>query len=80
MKNYYFTFGQAHVTKDGHPMQHNWVRVIAEDYNSAQDLFIQQFTKQRMEAPNKWAFQYEEEKFRPEFFPCGEYELIEQSI
>lgn len=74
--NYYFTFGQVHRTIDGISMKDNWVRVIAKDYISARKIFIEQFSSINMESPDKWAFQYEEDDFNPNFFPSGEYLLL----
>jgi hypothetical protein len=76
MKNYYFTFGQSHQQIDGTPMHNYWIRVEANDFMSARLLFINKFSSIYMPAPDKWAFQYEEDgnnKFNPEYFPLGEY-------
>lgn len=80
MKNYYFTFGQNHWNSEGYPMKNSWVRVVAENYEKARELFISQFTEIYMENPNKWAFQYEEKDFQTHFFPNGEFMLITQTI
>jgi hypothetical protein len=78
MQNYYFTFGQSHWHRDGIPMKNYWVRVKAEGYYEARELFVSEFSSIYMQAPDKWAFQYESHKFRKEFFPGGEFILIEQ--
>lgn len=78
MKNYYFTFGSNHWNSSGVPMQNFWVRVVAKDYGKAREIFIEEFSSQKMETPMSWSFQYEEDKFKPEFFPQGEYEVFEQ--
>lgn len=76
MNNYYFTFGQCHVQKDGTPMKDYWVRVRSTSYANARELFICLFSSIYMPAPDKWSFQYEEKDFSPDFFPKGEYFLI----
>lgn len=78
MNNYYFTFGQNHWHRDGIPMSNYWVRVVAESYDKAREIFIQRFTSVYMQDPMKFAFQYEENKFKPNYFPKGEFLLIEQ--
>jgi hypothetical protein len=75
--NYYFTFGQSHVQNDGTPMKDYYVRVVADDYSSARSMFINEFSSQFMPAPDKWAFQYDEENFESHHFPKGEYLLIQ---
>lgn len=76
MKNYYFTFGQSHFTRNGYPMKDVWVRVVSENYNDARTKFIDNFTTHNMIRPDSWAFQYEEENFNKEYFPAGEYLVI----
>lgn len=78
MKNFYFTFGQAHVTTAGIPMQHKWVRVEAEDWNKARETFVEEFSSVEMDAPDKWSHQYKEGTFDPQWFPEGEYLLLTQ--
>ena len=78
MKEYYFTFGSSHWNKDGIPMQNFWIRVIAEDYITARKVFIKRFSSLEMQAPDKWAFQYEAEDFEPGWFPSGEYLCLDQ--
>lgn len=77
MNNYYFTFGTAHVTNDGVRLQNYWVRVLAKNTGEARDKFVEQFTSIEMESPDKFAFQYNDQTFEPEYFPSGEYRLIE---
>lgn len=77
MKNYYFTFGSAHVTKAGINMQDRWVRVLAPDFMTARKKFIEKFTSVNMEAPDKFAFQYDDKNFESKYFPGGEYLVIE---
>lgn len=76
MKNFYFTFGQDHHTTDGVDMMDYYVRVIADDYMTARKLFVRFFSSVFMEAADKWAFQYDEEHFTPEYFRNGEYQTI----
>lgn len=76
MKNYYFTFGSNHITTDGVAMENYWVRVVATDYGIARNIFVEQFTKVRMSAPDKFAFQYDDTDFKPHYFPRGEYEVF----
>lgn len=78
MKNYYFTFGQSHINIEGHSMRDYWVTVIASSYFKARDIFINDFSSIYMTAPNKWAFQYEEEKFEADLFPGGEFMVLDE--
>ncbi len=78
LDQYYFTFGQIHETKDGVGLKDFWVRVIAPSYDDARAQFCEIFTSEFMVSPDKWAFQYDHERFekyRPSF-PKGEYALI----
>jgi len=77
MKNYYFTFGTDHNLIDGTRMHNSWVRVVAENYNLARQIFIEQFSSVYLCATDKWAFQYEEANFKREYFIKGEYLVIE---
>lgn len=77
MANWYFTFGQAHETVTGIPMKNFWVRVVAEDFGAARMKFIQEWSSKYMPKPDKWAFQYKESDFKSEYFPLGEYAVIE---
>lgn len=79
MDNYYFTFGQNHWHKDGIPMFNSWVRVVAESHEKARELFVEQFTIPFMDAPDKFAFQYSEKEWEPEWFPQGEFTVINQT-
>lgn len=76
MKNWYFTFGSNHITKSGRKLNNNWIRVVEKDFNEARKLFIEKFTSVEMDAPDKFAFQYEEEKFDKSYFRLGEYLVI----
>lgn len=78
MKNFYFTFGSAHITKYGLPMQDYWVTVVADDYSNARHLFCELFSSKHMPAIDKWAFQYKEEDFDRSYFRKGEYCKITQ--
>lgn len=81
MKTYYFTFGQSHYTQDGEPMKDHFIRVIAESYGKARELLITHFTSKRMEAPDKFSFQYDADEFERKwiaFFPKGEYLALHQ--
>lgn len=81
-KMFYFTFGQDHVTKDGFNMSGSWVNVIADDSSIARKLFVEQFTSIYMQAPNKFAFQYEQKDIDftkwAYYYPNGQYFLITQ--
>jgi uncharacterized protein YhbP (UPF0306 family) len=77
-KNYYFTFGQIHETVDGVPMRDRFVRVRAENEEVAREIFIKEFTSKRMQAEDKFAFSYPENRFDDRFYPLGEYALFEQ--
>jgi hypothetical protein len=76
MKNYYFTFGQDHWHKEGIPMKNFWVRVQAHSYEEARVCFIEKFSSLYMQTPSTWSFQYEEFRFRKEYFPGGEFMLL----
>lgn len=78
MKNYYFTFGQNHWNREGFPMKNHWVKVTADSYEAARSLFMQEFTSNYMERPDKFAFQYTEEEFTPHYYPGGEFLALEQ--
>ncbi|MFD2961586.1 MULTISPECIES: hypothetical protein [Olivibacter] len=78
MKTYYFTFRFGHLSKSNIPMRKYWVRVIAQDYNIARELFIERFTKVYMPRPDQFAFQYEESKFNKDYYPNGEFAVIQQ--
>ena len=72
----YFTFGQAHKTKEGYPMKDYWVKVIGENYDECKELFIEQFMNVYMDDKNKYGNTYQEAVFTPDFFPKGEFMLI----
>lgn len=82
MKNYYFTFGQAHYNIWGEPMKDVWVRVVASGWAEARRLFVAKFTSNFMEKPDHWSMQYNESEFHASamlvFFRCGEYAVIVQ--
>jgi len=61
-------------------MRDHWVRVQAPDYGTARDHFCQHFALPMMGKEDKWSFQYEEEKFKRDFFPAGEYEHLTVTI
>lgn len=76
--NYYFTFGQSHHTKEGTPMKDYYVRVQAESYSKARELFVELFSKKHMPTPATWAFQYPEIQMDKSYYPKGEYTTIIQ--
>ena len=78
MQNYYFTFGQDHWNVDGVPMKNFWVRVVATGSETARQIFVDEFTSQKMQSPDKFAFQYKEKDFDSKFFPQGEYAVFEE--
>jgi len=59
-------------------MKDYWVRVVAESYGQAREIFIDRFSKRFMGKPDKWAFQYEENKFHSRYCPRGEYKCYIQ--
>ena len=77
MKNFYFTFGTRHFTTDGINMGTYWVTVVSENYHNARQIFVNQFTSQRMEREDLFDRQYTDQDFDPNFFPGGEFERIE---
>jgi len=76
LRDYYFTFGQNHRQNNGMPMKDFWIRVKAVNYGEARAKFIDQFTTIFMPSKDAWAFQYPASKFESEYFPEGEYLLI----
>ena len=76
MKDFYFTFGSVHFTKEGVCMYPYYVRVTAIDYATARYAFIEKFSSVHMHASDRWAFQYEEDQFEFKYFPGGEYQHI----
>lgn len=74
--NWYFTFGQSHATTDGIQMKDHWIRVVADDFWEARSKFIEKFSSIRMDAADKWAFQYSEDEFDKIYFPGGEFAEI----
>lgn len=60
-------------------MKNFWVRVTAESYEKAREIFVEQFTEVYMQDANKFSFQYTEEEFSPELFPGAEFAHIKQS-
>lgn len=76
MKNFYFTFGQAHYSEDGTAMADYYVTVTAPDYITARGYFCQHFALPIMGRPDKWSFQYEEDDFDKSYCPNGEYEHL----
>lgn len=83
MENYYFTFGANHRTHKGDDLislRDYWVRVIAESYGKAREIFVEHFSTPCMERGAMcWSFQYGEKSFSPEYFPKGEYRLLKQN-
>ena len=73
MKDFFFTFGQTHFTLDGIPMKDYYVGVTAHGRQEARDFFCRNFVTPMMGDAGKWAFQYDADKFRPEYFPAGEF-------
>lgn len=76
MKKFYFTFGQAHHTLDGQPMADYYVTVSAPSYGAARAHFCSTFAAPVMGAPDKWAFQYEEEDWSAGYQRDGEYQHL----
>lgn len=77
MDNYYFTFGYNHTTKDGYPLEDHWVRVVADSYDTARELFITSFAIPYLLRPTAWSMQYEQYDFHPAYFHKGELMVIE---
>ena len=82
MKDYYFTFGSNHRVHQGNDLialNNHWVRITAESYGTAREIFVEQFSTPFMERGAAcWSFQYEEDKFNKSYFPLGEYGHINQ--
>ena len=79
MKDYYFTFGQGHTNNEGLILRNYWVRVKADSYDKAREIFINEFSSKQLPRPMQWGFQYEGlDYFKPEYFPGGEYAYFKQ--
>jgi hypothetical protein len=76
MENFYFTFGQAHQTKQGKSLRNSWVRVVAETEEEATEFFMVCFMNTEMESETNWSMCYTEECFDESFYPDGEFALI----
>ncbi len=57
-------------------MKDYYVRVTTPSYGDARSLFCRAFAEPIMGRPDKWAFQYEADKFEPEYHPLGEFEHL----
>lgn len=67
---HYFTFGTGHLCR--HPkllanLANGWIEVLAEENHRG--IFVQYFTSVHMDAPNKFAFEYEDQSYNPSLFP-----------
>ena len=82
MKDFYFTFGANHRVHQGNDLislKDYWVRVTADDYGKAREIFIERFSTPLMERGAMcWSFQYDEDKFSRQYFPLGEYNHFQQ--
>lgn len=76
VKEYFFTFGQAHFSEEGVAMKDYYVTVTAPDYLAARAHFCDHFALPIMGRADKWAFQYEKDQFTPSYFPGGEYDRL----
>lgn len=76
MNNYYFTFGQSHETKAGIRMKDRWIRVVAGTQTDAGLIFMERFCKINMHSINEWSMVYTDLNFKREYFPLGEYLLL----
>ena len=68
MNTYYFTFGC------GSRFHDKYIRITASDWEKAREIMFEQFG-------NKWAFQYDEEKFagKPEEYSLSELAAWEEA-
>lgn len=66
MKKYFFTFGQKHTHRHGDVTLDcdSVVLIRANSYSDARLKMVETFGC-------KWAFQYSEDEFKPEYFPRG---------
>ena len=64
MNNYYFTYGSAHTTNDGFPLDVFYTKVSAESYGEARQRLFEV-------RGDVWAFQYTEEEFLPQIEQYG---------
>lgn len=58
-QDYYFTFGSSQELKDGTNLFHKYVRVSAQSYDQAREVFISCFMKVYAKIENAFAFQYD---------------------
>lgn len=77
MENYYFTFGQSHVDKEGNPLKDFFVRVSAESYQMARCIFLE-WAKHNLPSANKWSMQYNENNFNKSYYSNGELTFLSQ--
>jgi hypothetical protein len=59
-------------------MKDYYVRVQAESYTKARELFVELFARKHMPTPLTWAFQYPESEMNKRYYPMGEYCAIIQ--
>lgn len=78
MKKFFYTFGQSHKNLSGHPMKGYYVQVNAVNGATARKIFCRDFAAPEMGDPMKWAFEYKEKDFRPQFCPNGKYRELTQ--
>jgi hypothetical protein len=82
---HYFTFGQTHMTNFHLPaagrLADFWVAVDLPEGHpvSHREVFIRHFADHHLPRPQQWAFEYDENSLKPEFFPGGELCLITQN-
>lgn len=77
MRNFYFTFGQAHVNNQGEPMKDYYVHVLAQDYINAR-LVFNEWINFNMPSEHDWSMQYEESEFNKKMYKKGEYDFLNQ--
>jgi len=47
-----------------HPLRDNWIEIVAENDGLARERMVESFG-------DKWALQYEDADWKPEYFPGG---------
>ena len=66
-QTFYFTFGSDH------PLRDNWIEILAENGHAAREIMVAHFG-------TRWAFQYEDVDWKPEYCPGGRVGRVLEAI
>ncbi len=81
----HFTFGQDHMSNyplpGGGRLADYWVTVELPNGSelSHRDVFIDRFTKYHCPRPMQFAMEYDDARFKPDYFPGGQLCLITEN-